>query len=230
MLMMMEVKDDPKKLDSVFRINEMLKQEFDKSIRNFLDTTGDSHAVTYFIGNFMAREYPYTDLEYYYDRLTPEVKAGHPGQLLRERLDRLRGVNVGGTAPDFSLPTPDGTDLSLSSLRGKYVIVDFWASWCGPCLAEVPNMKAIYDRHHASGLEILGVSLDDKRDNWLDAIDKHGLDWLHVSSLQGWECHVAKMYNVTGIPKMFLLDKDGRVLATDLRGEELATRVAALFE
>jgi peroxiredoxin len=230
MLMMMEAKDDSLKLDSIYRVTEHLKQEFDKSLRAFLDTTGDSHAITYFISDFMAREYPYPDLEYYYDRLTPEVKAGHPGKLLRARLDKLRGVNVGGTAPDFKLPAPDGAELSLASLRGKYVILDFWASWCGPCLAEVPNVKAIYDRHHASGLEILGVSLDDKRDKWLDAIAKHGLNWLHVSSLAGWNCPVAKLYNVTGIPKMFLLDKDGRVLATDLRGEELASRVASLFE
>jgi peroxiredoxin len=229
MLMMMQVKDDSLKLDSVFRSTQFLKQEYDEKLCGFLDTTNDSYAITYMIGDFIVKEYPFSDAERYYDNLTPRVKDSHPGRQLRARLDDLKRVNIGGVAPEIELPTPDGATLKLSSLRGKYVLLDFWASWCGPCLAEVPNVKAVYDKYHDRGFEIFGLSLDNKRDAWLAAIEKHGLDWHHVSSLKGWECPVAKLYNVTGIPKMYLLDKEGRIIGIDLRGEALVERVASLF-
>lgn len=109
------------------------------------------------------------------------------------------------------------------------MLLDFWASWCGPCLAEVPNVKAVYEQYKDKGFEIYGVSLDDKKDAWVNAIEKHDLPWIHVSSLKGWECPVAKIYNVTGIPKMYLLDKEGRIVAMDLRGEALKEKVASFF-
>jgi peroxiredoxin len=230
MLMMMEVKDDSVKLDSVYRNSELIKQEFDRKIREFLDTTANSIAITYMIADFVVKEYPLAEVEHYYERLTPRVKASLPGKQLKEKIDALKQINPGGIAPEIALPAPDGTTLALSSLRGKYVLIDFWASWCGPCLAEVPNVKAIYDKYHDRGFEIFGVSLDDKSDKWTAAIERHGLNWLHVSSLKGWECPVAARYNVTGIPKMYLLDKEGRVIAIDLRGEALRERVASLFD
>lgn len=120
--------------------------------------------------------------------------------------------------------------LKLSSLRGKYVLLDFWASWCGPCLGEMPNVKHLYAKYHKKGLEIYGVSLDDKADKWKAAIAKHELKWNHVSSLKGWNCPVAKEYNVTGIPRMYIIDPSGRIIAQDLRGEDLANKMAELFD
>jgi peroxiredoxin len=230
MLLMMEVKDDSVKLDSVYRSTELLKQSYERNLRGFLDTTSNSYAITYLIADFLIREYPFTEVEHYYDRLTPRVKNSYPGKLLREKIVELKRVNVGGIAPEIELPAPDGTTFKLSSLRGRYVLVDFWASWCGPCIAEVPNVKAVYDKYHDRGFEILGVSLDDKSDKWTAAIERHALGWHHVSSLQGWKCPVAALYNVTGIPKTFLLDTEGRIIAIDLRGEALGERVAEIFK
>ena len=229
MFAMIQVKDDSVKLDSTYKAVEMMKKAVDERIKNFVDSNSNTLAITYVIGDFIAREYPFEDVERYYNNLTPEVKASYPGQLLKEKMASLRSINVGGIAPDIDLVAPDGKHIKLSSLRGKYVLLDFWASWCGPCLAEVPNVKAVYEQYKDKGFEIYGVSLDDKKDAWVNAIEKHDLPWIHVSSLKGWECPVAKIYNVTGIPKMYLLDKEGRIVAMDLRGEALKEKVASFF-
>lgn len=136
---------------------------------------------------------------------------------------------VGGEAPNFSQADPDGKDISLHDLRGKVVLVDFWASWCGPCRRENPNVKRVYDTYKDKGFEILGVSLDNTRDRWLQAIEQDGLPWLHVSDLQGWKNEVAKLYSVSSIPHTILLDAEGRIIARGLRGEQLEAKLAELF-
>ena len=131
-------------------------------------------------------------------------------------------------APNFTLNTPDGKPITLSSLRGKCVLIDFWASWCGPCLREAPNIKKVYAKYHDKGFEVLSVSVDDKKDKWTQAIEKHQLNWLHVSALKGWKCPVAQLYKVTGVPAMFLIDKEGKIVSTKARGEALEQEVAKL--
>lgn len=229
MFAMMQVKDDSVKLDSVYRAMEEMKRQIDLNIHSYVDSCNNTLAITYVIGDFIAREYPFEEVERHYNRLTPEVKASHPGQLLKEKIEQLKQINIGGLAPDIDLPAPDGKQVRLSSLRGKYVLLDFWASWCGPCLAEVPNVKEIYATYKDKGFEVYGVSLDNKKDAWEKAIGQHDLTWTHVSSLKGWECPVAKQYNVTGIPRMYLLDREGRIVAMDLRGEALKEKVASFF-
>jgi thiol-disulfide isomerase/thioredoxin len=136
---------------------------------------------------------------------------------------------IGSLAPDFTLPTPDGKPLALSSFKGKVVLIDFWASWCGPCRKENPNVVAMYKKYHAKGFEIFGVSLDDNKDKWMKAVEADGLVWNHVSDLRAWENAAAKLYGVTQIPFALLLDKQGKIVGKDLRGKELDAKIAEMI-
>jgi TPR repeat protein/peroxiredoxin len=139
-------------------------------------------------------------------------------------------VLVGEVAPDFQLKNPEGNLVSLSSLRGNFVLIDFWASWCGPCRQENPNVVKLYNEYHVKGFEILGVSLDESQTRWAGAIAKDGLLWLHVSDLRGWQSAAGQLYSVAAIPQTVLLDKEGKVLALGLRGEELREEIQALLK
>lgn len=216
-------------IDSVSLGIQMMKDNFNKSIQEYLDTTRENVAVTYFISKFMLKNRSVSEVKASYDSLSAAVKATPQGKDLLSKIEYASKMTIGGIPDDFELPAPDGTMFSLSQLRGHYVILDFWASWCSPCMAEMPNVKAIYAKHHGDGLEILGVSMDDKAENWKKAIEENDLAWHHVSSLQGWDCPVARQFNVTGIPRMFILDPAGRIIAQDLRGEELASTIDSLY-
>ncbi|MBI3233320.1 MAG: TlpA family protein disulfide reductase [Bacteroidetes bacterium] len=136
---------------------------------------------------------------------------------------------IGKVMADINLPDPSGNMIKLSSLRGQYVLVDFWASWCRPCRAENPNVVKAYKKYHGKGFEIFGVSLDDNNDKWKKAIDADNLTWKHVSELKGWQSDVCRKYNVNSIPFSILLDKDGKIIATNLRGEELENKLKELL-
>lgn len=136
---------------------------------------------------------------------------------------------VGGEAPEIDLPDPSGKNIKLSSLRGKYVLIDFWASWCRPCRMENPNLVNAYSKFKNKGLEIYAVSLDKEKTAWQQAIAQDNLTWLHVSDLQFWNSVAAKAYNVSSIPKSFLLDKEGKIIATDLRGPLLEQKLGELM-
>jgi thiol-disulfide isomerase/thioredoxin len=149
---------------------------------------------------------------------------------VKAKLDKAKAFMVGGVAPDFTQKTPEGEDMSLSDLRGKVVLIDFWASWCGPCRRENPNVVRMYEQYKDKGFEIIGVSLDNNKDKWLAAIEKDGLGWHHVSDLKGWKNEVANLYGVRSIPHTILLDKEGRIMARNLRGVMLEDKLKAVFE
>ncbi|MCC9135414.1 redoxin domain-containing protein [Pontibacter silvestris] len=150
--------------------------------------------------------------------------------MVNDRLKDYRNTAIGQQAPDISLTTPEGETKNLSSLRGKYVLVDFWASWCGPCRKENPNVVKMYDKYKDKGFEIYGVSLDQSKDRWVKAIADDNLKWVHVSDLKGWENSAALKYNVTAIPQTVLLDKEGKIIAKGLRGEDLEAKLASLLD
>ena len=137
--------------------------------------------------------------------------------------------SIGQEVPDISLPSPDGKILTLSSLKGKYVLLDFWASWCPPCRAENPNLVMNYTKYHSEGFEIFQVSLDRTRENWLKGIKEDGLNWLHVSDLKYWDSSVVPLYGIQQIPTSYLLDREGKIDTFDLRGVALGERLRKIF-
>lgn len=162
------------------------------------------------------------------DRMAQQAMAAQQQEEQQAMLDNL--IPVGSVAPDFSQATPDGKQLKLSDLRGKVVLIDFWASWCRPCRMENPNVKRVYDRFHTKGFEILGVSLDKDKSAWTGAIQQDGLPWKHVSDLGFWNNAAAQQYGVSSIPYTVLLDRDGKVLAKNLRGQALEDKLAEVLK
>ena len=148
---------------------------------------------------------------------------------MQERSAKMRTTEVGAVAPLFTQNDPEGNPISLESLRGNYLLIDFWASWCGPCRKENPNVVAAYNKYHDMGFDILGVSLDDNGENWVAAIDKDGLTWPQVGDLNGWANEVGQLYGVNSIPHSILLDEDGVIIAKNLRGEDLHEKLEEVF-
>jgi peroxiredoxin len=157
--------------------------------------------------------------------MDPSIAESNYVMKLKEREEMLTKLTPGNIAPDFSLNDTTGKAISLSSLRGKVVLLDFWASWCGPCRHENPNVVAAFKKYNSKGFTVLGVSLDKEKDKWLEAIAKDGLTWTHISDLKRWDCAAAKLYGVMSIPANFLIDKDGKIIASGLTGDDLEKKL-----
>ena len=173
-----------------------------------------------------------------YNSLKDYLKASDYGQRIYSEIqakkrenERLAILEIGGTAPNFTAPDPNGKMISLNEIKGKVTIIDFWASWCGPCRRENPNVVKTYNKYHDKGLEIISVSLDraGQKDKWLKAIEDDKLTWHHVSNLNYFNDPVAKQYNIQSIPSTYILDSEGKIAAKNLRGKALEGKVAELL-
>ncbi|QJX47473.1 AhpC/TSA family protein [Hymenobacter taeanensis] len=167
-----------------------------------------------------------------YEALSPALKNSPQGREYGELVRGLKAVAIGAQAPDFTQKTPDGKTVSLRDYRGKYVLVDFWASWCGPCRQENPSVAKAYNEYKGRNFEVLGVSLDNEKDRakWVKAIQDDQLPWTQVSDLRGWENEAARMYQVRGIPQNYLIDPTGKIIAANLKGADLRATLAQLIK
>jgi len=207
-----------------------LQKEMVALSANFLENNPKSFISVLLVDNMFNN--PEVDIEKIkktYNNLDASLKNTKPGKTIQTKIDSFKSIAIGGLAPDFSAPNPDGTMTSLKASLGKITIIDFWASWCGPCRKENPNVVALYNEFHAKGLNIIGVSLDKDAVKWKEAIAKDNLTWTHVSNLKFWQDPIAELYNIKSIPATFILDAQGKIIARDLRGAELRAKVLSLL-
>jgi peroxiredoxin len=199
-------------------------------LRQFIKANPGSFAAVYLLDGY-GRTMELPEVEALYASLSPEYKDTRSGKSVANGIEARKITAIGNVAPDFSQPDTSGNVVKLSDLRGKYVLIDFWASWCGPCRAENPNLVKEFNNYKDKGFTVLGISLDQpgKKEAWLAAIHQDGLTWTQVSDLKFWENEVAVLYGVKAIPMNLLLDPQGKIIAKDLRGEDLSKKLSELF-
>lgn len=220
---------DTEKMTALESKMEELIGETEAKEEDLLKANPDTYATAFLLLTKMG-QMEFEQLNVLYDPLSPEIKASLPGKEVAAYLNRLAPTAVGRTAPDFTLETPDGKPLSMHAVKGKVKILDFWASWCGPCRTENPNVVELYKKFHPKGLEIIGVSLDENKDQWLQAIKDDKLGWQQMSDLKGWQSEVAQLYGVGAIPHTVILDENNVIIAKNLRGKKLEEKIAELLQ
>lgn len=215
-----------KKFRSASLVNDTLRRQQEKLrelTTTFLNANDNLIAAYTVYSNIAMREANLTETRRLYSTLGRGAQATQYGRMIEERITRLAKTEGGALAPDFTLTDPNGNAVTMSNVKGKIKIIDFWASWCGPCRLNNPALRKLYDELHPLGLEIIGISLDTNKAAWEKAIEKDGLTWINVSSLKGWKCDLIRLYNVTGVPALFVLNENNEIIATGLRGEQLKT-------
>lgn len=228
-----------KKANDTATVNQIMKEystfqeDMNKVSMNFITKNPDAYLSVLLLENFLMRQHlPMEEIKGYFNKLDKNLLKTKSAKNIKKIMDEMTAtskIEVGNKAPDFAANNPEGKKISLMQSLGKVTIIDFWASWCGPCRAENPNVVALYKEFHAKGLNIIGVSLDKDASKWKEAIAKDGLVWTQISNLKYWDEPIAKQYNVESIPATFILDAKGTIVAKDLRGAALKAKVTELL-
>lgn len=222
-------KKDNKRIAQIEQEYTAAEQDVVNKVKAMLPDMGTS-LVSLFALNFINIDTDFATYDALAQRFEKENPNSPHAKALIGRVARIKGVMVGAQAPEISLSDTTGTPVPLSSLRGKYVLLDFWASWCGPCRMENPNVVRMYNKYKDKGFAIYSVSLDQSKANWTKAIRNDNLTWTHVSDLKYWQSAAAQQYGVQAIPATFLLDKDGKIIAKNLRGPALEQKLEEILK
>jgi peroxiredoxin len=208
-----------------------LQNEQRNMLKTFISANPDSYLSLLALTSVSGPSPDVAEVEPLFNSLSDELKNSDQGRQLRYSLDNLKITAIGSIAPDFIQNDVNGKPVQLSSFRGKYVLIDFWASWCGPCRQENPNVVRTYHKYKGKNFTVLGVSLDKEtaKDAWLAAIKSDGLEWTQVSDLKYWNNMAATLYGVHAIPQNFLIDPQGKIVAKNLRGDALDDKLQELL-
>ena len=216
--------------NDIYLRNAKLTRSKGYSLDSLLAAHPASSVAAYFVVKDFAYKLDLEGMKAVRAKLDASLAGTEYVNQIESMIARMEKVQVGSIAPDFTLPDVDGNQVSLSSFRGKYVLVDFWAAWCPDCRKENPNIVAAWEKYKDKNFAVLGVSLDRKRDQWLAAIEKDGLKWTQVSDLKYWSSDAAVLYCIRWIPMSFLIDPEGKIVAVGLEGEELHNKLEELLK
>jgi len=225
-LYMAEDEEGMKKLEPQF--DELAAQQ-KQIMRDFLKNNCNSPIALYVLNKYADYEINLAEIEPMFNKLGKYIRNTPGGKEFASGLEAAKKTAVGQPALDFAQPDVEGKNVNLASYKGKYLLIGFWASWCGPCRAENPNMLKAYSRFHDKGFDVLSVSLDDKREKWVAAIQADNLQWTQVSDLKGWKNEVAEKYGIRAIPQNLLIDPKGNIIAKNLRGDALEKKLEEVF-
>lgn len=230
-----EQKEDKALVDVLIGKFNLIKDQKSPIYLSFIKDNPKSYISLVQLNSLAGNDKVVGEVEKLYAGLSPELKAAKIGQGIPAAIEATKKTAVGITAMDFTQNDPDGKPVKLSDFKGKYVLIDFWASWCGPCRQENPNLVEAYQKFKDKNFTVLGISLDGgntrtTKEQWLKAVEDDKLTWTHVSDLQGWNNEVSKAWGIKGIPANFLIDPNGKIVAKDLRGGALHAKLSEILD